>query len=107
MYEEIVNEQFGYKKSKDMMGDFYDKLQKEFEKKLDYKQVDKDHELIKFCYENFRSKKPAYNKQYYIITGEAYKSLLQSAQTKQGKLTRKYFIKTETLTNLTIFIFFF
>jgi hypothetical protein len=40
-------------------------------------------------------------KKYYIITGETYKSLLQSAHTRQGKLTRKYFIKIETLANIT------
>ena len=99
--EEMVNEQFGYKKSKDMMLDFYDKLQKEFEKDIDYKTVNKDHILVNFYSGNFPSKKSAHNKQYYIITGETYKSLLQSAQTKQGKLTRKYFIKIEKLANLT------
>ena len=99
--EEIVNEQFGYKSGKNTMSHFYEKLKKEYEENVDYKIVDKDHNLIKVGSQNFGSKISAHNKQYYIITGETYKALLQSAQTKQGKITRKYFIKIETLANLT------
>ena len=46
--DEIVNGQFGYKKSKDMMKVFYDKLVKEFDNKTDYKTVNKDNNIVFF-----------------------------------------------------------
>lgn len=100
--EEIVNEQFGYKNGKNMMSDFYDKLNKDYECNIDYKEVNKDHILVKFYSGIIRNRKVSGNrKKYYIITGETYKGLLASAQTKQGKSTRKYFIKIEHLANIT------
>ena len=55
------------------MRDLYDKLQKEFENEIDYKTVNKDHNLVNFCYSLMSSKKIPHNKQYYIITGKPYK----------------------------------
>ena len=56
------------------MQNLYDKLQKEFENEIDYKTVNKDHDLVKFYSENFPNGKLAGNlKKYYIITGETYK----------------------------------
>lgn len=106
--EEVVHKQFGYKKSKNMMSHFYEKLQKEYEADLDYKEVNKSHDLVRRYEEQ-----PSLNlgkktdnrginlKKYYIITGETFKALLQSAQTEVGKTTRKYFIKVETIANYT------
>jgi phage anti-repressor protein len=99
--EEMVYEQLGYKQSKYMMNDFYKKLIAEFEDIADYQNVNKDHVLVKALVGNLSYQKVAHNKRYYIITGETYKALLSSANTQQGKLTRKYFIKVERLANLT------
>jgi phage anti-repressor protein len=90
-----------------MMSDFHGKLVKDFEEATDYKEVTKSHELVvnyeKFCSGIIRNKdkRGGSSKRYYIITGETFKALLQSAQTEVGKITRKYFIKVETLANYT------
>jgi phage anti-repressor protein len=99
--EEMVSEQFGYKKAKDMMKDFYKKLENEYEVDIDYKIVDKNHILVKSRSGSFPTRKIPHNKKFYIITGETYKALLASAHTKQGKSTRRYFIKIESLANYT------
>ena len=63
-----------------------------YEEGIDYKQVSVNHELIFFCSPNLASKKtrkPAYNKKYFIVTGEAYKCMLMNSKTIKGKETRK------------------
>ena len=47
------------------MRDLYDKLQKEFENEIDYKTVNKDHNLVKFYSENFPNGKLAGNRKQY------------------------------------------
>lgn len=101
--DHMVNVQFGYENSKYMMSNFNKKLINEYENNVDYKQVDKDHELVKvwLLSKTTKNNQGGFNKHHFIITGETYKSLLQSAHTEKGKLTRKYFIKVEHLANIT------
>jgi hypothetical protein len=96
--DEMVNEQFGYKKSESMMKDFHNKLSQEFKSGYNYQQVDKTHELVLVYKASAPGKKDArggHNKKHFIITGDTYKSLLQGANTEKGKQTRSYFVKVE------------
>jgi phage anti-repressor protein len=98
----MVHEQLGYKHAKSMMAHFYEKLTSDFEDVIDYQEVNKSHLLVESYSLTFGNRKPTSNrKKHFIITGETYKALLSSANTQQGKLTRKYFIKVERLANLT------
>ncbi len=103
VHKEMVVGEFGYADAKNTMNDFYKKLEKEFERNVDYAEVDQNHELVKAftsgLIRNSKHKDIAYinRKKHYIITGETYKTLLQSAQTALGKATRKYFVKVERL----------
>ena len=63
--EEMVNEQFGYGKGKQMMSNFYRKLIDEFENDIDYKIVNKDHNLVKFHYSLMSNGKIAGNRKQY------------------------------------------
>ncbi len=109
--EDMVSEQFGYKKNTQMMSEFYKKLINHFEDKIDYLRVEKNHELVVLHLDSNRGKQNTSNrggslKKYYLITGETYKHLLLMASTKQAKITRKYFIKIEKLASLTNQIIF-
>lgn len=103
VHKEMVVGEFGYVDAKNTMNDFYKKLEKEFERNIDYVEVDQKHELVKVFTSGLIRKSEykdiAYinRRKHYIITGETYKTLLQSAQTSLGKATRKYFIKVERL----------
>ena len=103
---EIIHVYFGYKKSDSSMGDFYKKMKDVYKKNIDYHEVTKDHDVIKF-YENFYLEKnpgtlnvPGNRAKYYIITGEAFKKMAMRANTKKGDETCDYFIKVETLCSL-------
>ncbi len=80
---EMVENMFGYKAGKNMMSDFGEKLKNEFEEDVDYQIVTKNNEIIqKFYSGNFRNRKiPGNRAKYYIITGETFKSILQSTNT--------------------------
>jgi phage anti-repressor protein len=96
----MVEHVFGYKKHKDMMRDFSKNIKKYFEENIDYKSVDKTHELVVNVRSGLYTNKDlrgGNNKKYYIITGETFKALLMTSQMPIGKQTRKYYIKVETL----------
>jgi len=122
--KDMVHKQFGHEPGKNMMSHFYAKLAKNYEESVEYKQVGDDHLLAQAhsrecgsgnalipaedsCSREFGSKTilaptkgkshGGSNKKHYIISGETYKALLQSSNTKDGKRTRKYFIKVESL----------
>lgn len=98
--DEMVENMFGYKKSKDMMRTFATKLKEDFEDSIDYQIVDKLHDLVKKFYSGCNPSKESRGgalKKYYIITGETFKSLLMMSKTEKGKQTRKLYIKIENL----------
>ena len=109
--KEMVRDMMGYKESKYMVRDFHRVLIKDYEEGLEYEEVKENHPLVLSYQESFGRKTflpnndkfgrkvfpPHHNAKHYIITGETFKSILQSARTKQGKITRKYFIKVESL----------
>ena len=95
--EDLVSNYFGYTKSKQMMADFHRKLINEYDVDNDYKEVGVNDPLVKTWKSNYPNKKYGAGRKYYLITGETLKCILQSIQTKLGKVIRKYFIKTESL----------
>lgn len=104
--KEMVIDWFGSASGKDTMQRFYTNLIKNYEEYEDYKEVDKNDDLVK----KFYSQKPENEKlgnraKYYIITGECLKGLLMSANTVKGKEIRRYFIKVEKLSQLMIKVF--
>ncbi len=79
---------------------FYDrKLIPIYDKDIDYCEVSANHELVQnyFCSPNLGSRDFKHNKQFFIVSGECFKQLLLSSGTSNGKETRKYYIKVETL----------
>jgi hypothetical protein len=108
--EDMARDHMGYRAGKNMMLRIYDKLHNEYENQADYKIVSLNHDLVQKYYSlNLGIKKDPRGgalKKYYIITGETYKALLASAQTAQGKVMRKYFIKIEFLANYTTKVIF-
>lgn len=99
--KEMVVDWLGYTDSKNTMNDFHIKLIKDYENNEEYKEVDKDNDLVKKFYSgNIRNEKLGNRAKYYIITGECLKGLLLSANTAKGKEVRKYFIKVEKLAQL-------
>jgi prophage antirepressor-like protein/phage anti-repressor protein len=100
--EEMVHEQLGYTLCVQMLSNFFRKLSNDFELGTDYAQVENDYPIVKSYYSSMSNGKSVGNrKKHFIITGETYKALLSSANTQQGKLTRKYFIKVERLADMT------
>jgi hypothetical protein len=108
--KELVVEWMGYTNNKDTMRDFHRKLKNFYEEGIDYKEVSRDHEIVKKA-ESFysesntnrnNSEKPGNRAKFYIITGECLKNLLLSAQTPNGRLVRRIYIKTENLVILMI-----
>lgn len=101
---EIVYDHFGYKKSKDTMKDFYNRLLlKDFQENIDYKEVDKNHDVVKEYRENNKLHKggaghnklhkggAGHNKKYYIITSKTYITLLIRAKTIKAARFAEYF----------------
>lgn len=108
--EEMVEQRMGYKPSKDMMKDFYVKMKKECVADVDYKQISPEDLLVLTGSGTFPEQKSAcvhydgrggHNKKHYIITGNAFKDLLQAANTERGRATRAYYRKVEQLCALT------
>ena len=101
--DEIVINWMGYKKSKNTITNFVNEMKGKYKNDIDYKEVSSNHELVVnyngSCLN--KSKKPAHNKKHYIITGEALKKMLLRAGTKNGDITCDYFIKVESLVNIT------
>lgn len=100
---EIIHDHLGYKESKQSSADFYKKMRTLYIENIDYKEVAKDHDIIKY-YENFLVRNISYqdkhggsNKKYYIITGETFKKMCMRANTTKGNETCDYFIKVESL----------
>jgi len=68
----------------------------------DYDEVDKNNALVKqylSLLELTRKKdtRGGSNKRYFLITGECYKMMLQTAATKKGREAKSYYIKLESL----------
>jgi hypothetical protein len=107
--DEIIFDWMGYKKTKSTISNFVADMKAKYRKTIDYKEVDKNHDLI-VCYRlHPRNKVDGNRKKYFIITGETLKKMLLRAGTKQGDMTCDYFIKIEKLanfTNQTIFKYF-
>lgn len=100
MHKEIVIDWMGYKKNDFTMSDFYKNLKKNYEVEIDYKEVDKNNEMVKFHQEKFPNRKVGNRTKYYIITGSCLKLLLMSAPTSKSKLIKNLYIKTETLVSI-------
>lgn len=101
--DKIIKEQLINEKGKDALYNFYKRvlISDDYEENVDYKQINKDHDLVK-SYENFYSsfltnRKSSNRKKYYAITGDTYKDLLQKSANKKGKQIRKYYRKIEKL----------
>ena len=92
----------GYRK----VSDFYNDTLRPNYTDNDYKEVDKNHELVKI-YTNFlNADQSALRKsrhtggkgqKYYIISGTAYKKMLMKCRTKKGDEICNYYIKVEEL----------
>ena len=99
----IITDIMGYKK----VSDFYNTiLRMDYIKNIDYKEINKDSELIKLNIEipNAILKSLGKSKhtggkaqKYYAITGETYKKMLMKCRTKKGDSICNYYIKIEKL----------
>ena len=86
---------------------FYkDTLRMDYIENIDYKEIDKDSELIKLNIEIPNGGEPPFKNQthkrgkaqkYYAITGETYKKMLMKCRTKKGNDICNYYIKIEKL----------
>jgi hypothetical protein len=103
--DEIILGQLTKETGKDALTHFYKRvlLSEDYKENVDYKEINKDDELIKE-YEKMsslfmarRTKVGKGLKKYYAITGETYKDLLQRSANKKGKTTRQYYRKIEQL----------
>ncbi len=105
--EEIVVGWMGYKKSKNTMNNFYIEMKDKYREGIDYKEVDKNNELVAKFYsclnknENDSENKGGNRKKYYIITGNTLKKMLMRTGTKKGDSICDYFIKVESLASMT------
>ncbi len=95
---ELVRECFGYKSGKDMMNKFITRvLIPNLTENIDYQCVDKTHKLVQRYSVTKDRFHPSHNRNYYIITGEAFKMLMMIAHTKVAHTTRIYYLKIEQL----------
>lgn len=53
---EIIHEHLGYKKTKSSCSDFYRKVKEVYRENIDYKEVDKNNDVVKFGMEKFPGK---------------------------------------------------
>jgi hypothetical protein len=100
--DEMILKYLTNETKKDAITDFYRRiLIPTYQEGIDYKEVSIENELVKSCSANLPNKnskvKPAHNKKYYIVSGEAYKCMLMASKSNKGKETRYYYIKVETL----------
>jgi phage anti-repressor protein/uncharacterized C2H2 Zn-finger protein len=103
---ELIHEYLGYKKTNSSVNDFYRIMKSQFTNEIDYKEVSKDHEIVKY-FEKFyhglghsKEKRGGALKKYYIVTGETLKMMAMMANTTKGRETRNYFLKVEGLCSL-------
>jgi len=101
--DELISNYLTDETGKNYIYHFYERiLFPNCEKNVDYKEVDKNHDLVKFGSPKIRSdenktKRQPHNKKYYIVTGECLKTLLLQSRCDKGKETRRYYIKVENL----------
>lgn len=106
----MVVEWFGFANNISTMAHFYERnLIKNYKKDIDYKEVDKNHEIVKKYYlpdmENGMSNEsidkkaelPGNRAKFYIITGNCLKRLIMTSHSEKGNQIRDYYIKTESL----------
>lgn len=81
--ETIVSKWMGYKLTKDIMYNFSIRIKKDFEENIDYKEVDKNHEIVQSelnkeesSEEKKNKTKGGHNKKYYIVTNKTLIGLL-------------------------------
>lgn len=101
---EIIHDYFGYKKTESSNNDFIKKIKDNYKKDIDYKEVSKDHELIKLYHDLNHGKETRGGslKKYYIVPGSIFKKLGMKANTIKGEEICDYFIKVESLCHLMI-----
>ena len=102
----IIIDSMGYKQ----ISHFYkDTLKPNYKENIDYKEVDKNHDLVKIYNEFLNEDQSSLGKskhtggkaqKYYIITGESYKKMLMKCKTKKGESICEYYLKVEKLANL-------
>ncbi|MGL5935630.1 MAG: GIY-YIG nuclease family protein [Cetobacterium sp.] len=99
---EIIYEYLGYKKTSSSGRDFYTTMKSKFVENIDYQEVNKDHEIVKFSLglNPEKEKRGSTFKKYYIVTGVTLKHMIMMANTVKGNETRDYFIKVEGLCSL-------
>lgn len=94
---EIIHEYFGYTKTNSSVSDFYKTMRINYLEKIDYREVDKNHELVKF-YEHLyprKEKRGGSLKKYYIISGATLKKMgIQTNGSRRGKINN-YFEKLD------------
>ncbi|MEI7838724.1 MAG: GIY-YIG nuclease family protein, partial [bacterium] len=104
--DEIILGQLITDTGRSALTNFYKRvlLTEEYIENVDYKQINKDDELVKEYDQNDSSRKLNQKnkakqgaKKYYAVTGETYKDLLQRSANKKGKTTRQYYRKIEQL----------
>ena len=103
---DIIHDYFGYKKTTSSATNFYSKMKEFYKIDIEYKEVSKDHKLVKIYEKLYLQKNVGKEfrggalKKYYIITGTAFKKMGMKANTKKGDETCDYFIKVEELCSL-------
>ncbi len=96
----IIQEWMGYVGEK-CVANFHRDMKKKYRDQIDYKEIDKEHELVKKYLEfHVDIDPPGNRKKYYAITGHALKKMLMRAGTKNGDKICDYFIKTEALASV-------
>lgn len=98
--DEIIIDWMGYKKSPDTVTNFMKEMKNRYKINEDYKEVDKNNLLVVNYFQPLKIT-VGNRKKFYIITGTTLKKMLLRAQTKQGDNTCDYFIKVESLCNIT------
>ena len=100
---EVVVNWCGYKDTNSHIIDFIKILIKEHDENIDYKEIDKNHNLVvNYEYSLVRNTKNQtkpgeHNKKHYIITGNCLKKMMLGSDTLTGKKVCKIYIKTEKL----------
>lgn len=103
---EIIHEYFGYKKSDSSIKDFNRKMKETYKENIDYKEVNKNHEIVEYYKSWNQDRNPGLKtrdgalRKYYIITGETFKKMCMRANTVKGDETCDYYIKIESLCNI-------
>ena len=96
---EIIHEHLGYKKTSSSMANFYIKMKEVYRDNIDYKEVDKNNDIVKIYLLKKVGKETRGGalKKYFIITGETLKKMGMRANTKKGDEMCDYLLKVERL----------